>query len=127
MYKVILIVAAACALAGQAQARDTRLLLSVDGQEDRTVEQGDRLEIRKAAAAVQLVHLPDRRIVASQRFAARQAITGRGMPATIEAFGQALDSVLTQLAPWVVAQGQRHWEHRLERSEAAPQDATPAH
>ena len=35
------------------------LLLSVDGQEDRTVEQGDRLEIRKAAAAVQLVHLPD--------------------------------------------------------------------
>lgn len=30
MYKVILIVAAACALAGQAQARDTRLLLSVD-------------------------------------------------------------------------------------------------
>ena len=30
MYKVILIVAAACALAGQAPARDTRLLLSVD-------------------------------------------------------------------------------------------------
>lgn len=79
------------------------------------------------ALTVQLVHLPDRRIVASQRFAARQAITGRGMPATIEAFGQALDSVLAQLVPWVVAQGQRHWEHRLERSEAAPQDATPAH
>ena len=30
MYKVILIVAAACAIAGPAQARDTRLLLSVD-------------------------------------------------------------------------------------------------
>ena len=46
-------------LAIEVQDASAGLLLSVDGQEDRTVEQGDRLEIRKAAAAVQLVHLPD--------------------------------------------------------------------
>lgn len=35
------------------------LVLSVDGQEERTVQQGDRVEIRRAAQDIRLVHLPD--------------------------------------------------------------------
>lgn len=34
------------------------LLLSVDGQEETTVQQGDRMEIGKARAEVRLIHLP---------------------------------------------------------------------
>jgi NAD+ kinase len=45
-------------LAIEVQDTTEGLLLSVDGQEDTTVQQGDRLEIRKAAPSVRLIHLP---------------------------------------------------------------------
>lgn len=54
-----------------------------------------------------LIDNRSQRIVASQRFAVSQAVSGSQVPAVVEAFGRASDQLAAQLLNWTLQQGQK--------------------
>lgn len=51
-----------------------------------------------------LVEISGKRIIATRRFAVREAVEGEQVPAVVDAFGRASDALAAELIEWTVAQ-----------------------